>query len=90
MISANVIKGVKELLEDEGIRLEPDETFGEMVARRLAISDAASETLLESLHDGATVEQAVAKAGMDPARAGDQTLLSLARAIGTALGRMRK
>jgi hypothetical protein len=37
MISANVIKGVHELLEERGIRPEPDETFGDMVARALDI-----------------------------------------------------
>jgi hypothetical protein len=32
MISANVIKGVHELLEERGIRPQPDETFGDVVA----------------------------------------------------------
>jgi hypothetical protein len=48
MISANVIKGVHELLEERGIRPEPNETFGDMVARALDISRRQSEILLEA------------------------------------------
>jgi hypothetical protein len=90
MISANVIKGVTELLEEENIQLNPDETFGEMVARKLDITNRQSEILLERLHDGATVEEAAAAAGIDPELTHNDTLISIARAIGTALGRVSR
>jgi hypothetical protein len=95
MISANVIKGVHEkgvheLLEERGIRPEPDETFGDMVARALDISGRQSEILLESLHDGASVDEAVAAAEIDPSHLEGDLLVRIARAIGTALGRVNR
>lgn len=89
MINANVIKGVQELLEEDGIRLTPGETFGNMVARELDISDEQTEVLLNSLHDGATVTEATTRANLDPALAHNDTLVALAKAVGTALGRLR-
>jgi hypothetical protein len=89
MISANVIKGVNELLDEQGIRLEPGETFGERVARTLNISDQEAEILLEELHDGATVDEAAVKAGVGPTPDRHDRLVELAQAIGEALARLR-
>jgi len=58
MISANVIKGVHQLLDERGIRPRPNEAFGDVVARAPGISRPQSEILLESLHDGAPVDKA--------------------------------
>jgi len=90
MINANVIKGVHELLEERGIRPEPDENFGDMVARALDISGRQSEILLESLHDGASVDEAVAAAEIDTSQIEGDLLVRIARAIGTALGRVNR
>jgi hypothetical protein len=90
MISANVIKGVHELLEQRGIHPKPDETFGDTVARALDISAHQSETLLEHLHDGASVEEAVAAAEIDVAQVPGDLLIRIAIAIGTALGRVSR
>ena len=90
MINANVIKGVHELLEERGIRPKPDETFGDMVARALDISRRQSEILLESLHGGASVDEAVAAAEIDPSHLEGDLLVRIARAIGTALGRVNR
>jgi hypothetical protein len=89
-ISANVIKGVHELLEERGIQPEPDETFEDMVARALCISRRQSEILLESLHDGASVDEAVAAAEVDTSYLEGDLLVRIARAIGTALGRVNR
>ena len=90
MINANVVKGVHELLEERGIRPKPDEAFGDMVARALDISGRQSEILLESLHDGASVDEAVAAAEIDPSHLEGDLLVQIARAIGTALGRLNR
>ena len=90
MISANVIKGVHELLEERGIQPEPDETFEDTVARALGISRRQSEILLESLHDRASVDEAVAAAEIDTSHLEGDLLARIARAIGTALGRVNR
>jgi len=90
MISANVIKGVHELLNQRGIRANPDETFGDTVARALGISARQSEILLERLHDGASVNEAAAAAEIDVAQVPEDLLVRIAIAIGTALGRANR
>ena len=45
MISAEVIKGVKELLEAQGVVQKSDERFGDFVARGLGISARQTEIL---------------------------------------------
>lgn len=90
MISANVIKGVHELLEERGIRPNSDENFGDVVARALHISRQQSEILLESLHDGDSVDQAAVAAGIDPSDLQGDLLVRIASAIGTALGRVNR
>ena len=90
MISANVIKGVHELLNQRGIRANLDETFGDTVARALGISARQSEILLERLHDGASVDEAAAAAEIDVAQVPEDLLVRIAIAIGTALGRANR
>ena len=88
MISAEVIKGVQELLQERGIHKNPDENLGDFVARELRISDHQAQVLLESLHDGHTVKEAAQSAGIDQATAGKDLLTQIARAFGTALGKL--
>ena len=90
MISAEVIKGVQELLEDCGIHQNPDENFGDFVARGLGISAHQAEALLEALHDGHTVEESARIARVDPATCKPDLLNQLARAIGSTLGRLAR
>jgi hypothetical protein len=56
MISAEVIKGVQELLVERGVEQKADEKFSDFVARGLGISARQTEILLESLHDGKDVD----------------------------------
>ncbi|MDT7818054.1 MAG: hypothetical protein QOJ42_7970, partial [Acidobacteriaceae bacterium] len=66
MINANVIKGVHEFLGEHGLEQKPDERFSDFVARALNISSGQAEVLLEALNSGATPEQALAQAEIDP------------------------
>jgi len=88
MISAEVIKGVKELLEERGVAQRSGERFGDFVARGLGISAAQAETLLESVHEGHTVEEALQAAGLTSEQVNRDLLTQVARAIGAALGRV--
>jgi hypothetical protein len=90
MINANVVKGVHELLEEHHIKPKPDEAFGDTVARALGISGRQSEILLESLHEGGSVDEAIAAAEIDSSDFNRDLLVHVARAIGTALGRMNR
>jgi len=87
MISAQVIKGVNELLEERGLETKDGEPFGDSVARALDISPAQAEVFLEALNDGATVDEAVHRAGVpEPVAQGD-LLRRIAEAIGSTIGR---
>jgi len=88
MVSAEVIKGVNQLLVDAGVQPRANESFGDFVARGLGISARQSEVLLSALHDGATVQEAILKAGIEPARVDQDLLKKVARLIGTTLGNM--
>jgi hypothetical protein len=88
MISAEVIKGVKELLEAQGVVQKSDERFGDFVARGLGISARQTEILLDSLHQGQSVEDAMRAADIDPTAVSEDLLVQVARAIGAALGRV--
>jgi len=88
MISSEVIKGVQELLKERGVHKKPDENLGDFVARELGISDHQAQMLLESLHDGKSLEEAVHIAAIDPATAGKDLLIRIARAFGATLGKL--
>ncbi len=87
MISAEVIKGVQELLEDQGVTQNTGERFGDYVARGLGITGAQAEALLSALHDGADVDAAARTAGIDTSAVNHDLLTRFARAIGSTLGR---
>ncbi len=89
MITAQVIKGVEELLGQRGVHIKNHERIGDTVARVLSISPHQSEILLETLHDGGTVEQAALRAGIASLDTSHSELLNaLARKIGATLGRI--
>jgi hypothetical protein len=90
MIAANVVHAVQELLTQRGIEQRPNERLGDYVARGLGISNAQAEAFLDALHDGATVDEAEAKAGITVAPAHRTLLTDIAVTIGTALGRLAR
>jgi len=91
MITGQVIKGVEELLRERGVHMQNDERLGDTVARELGISPAQAERLLETLHDGGTVEEAIVAAGVPSLTAPHNELMNdIARKIGTALGRIAR
>ena len=83
-----MIKGVQELLQGRGVQQRAGEPFGDFVARGLGISACQTEILLDTLHEGHDVEDAIRAAEIDRTAVGDGLLTQLARAIGTALGRV--
>ena len=88
MINAPVVRAVHDLLRERGFEQGPDERLGDFVARGLGISASQAELFLACVHEGASVEEAKARAGID-IEAGQQSLLiDIARAIGVALGRV--
>jgi hypothetical protein len=83
MIQAPVVQAVQQLLQERGIEKRVDERFGDYVARGLNITSAQAERFIEALHEGKTLEEARAEAGVT-----DTTLLTdIARAVGSALGK---
>ena len=89
-IDANVVKAVQELLIQKGILQRPDERIGDYIARGLGVSDAKANAFIEHLRDGAAPEEAIARAGIDNDGGNHTLLLDLARAIGSALGKMAR
>jgi hypothetical protein len=90
MIAANVVSAVQELLTERGIEQRSGERLGDYVARGLGISDAQAEAFLQAVHDGATVEEAAAQAGITLESAQRPLLTDIAVAIGAALGRLTR
>lgn len=88
MISAQVVKGIEELLGERGVHMRSGEHLGDAVARELGISPAEAERLLETLHDGGTVAEAMQRANIAAQPAHSEFLNQLARKIGTVLGRV--
>jgi hypothetical protein len=88
MISAEVIKGVQQVLGEHGTHQKTDERFGDFVARGIGISARQADIFLASLHDGGTVEDALLAAEIDSSAVSSELLSKLARAIGVALGRI--
>jgi hypothetical protein len=88
MINAQVIKGVQELLEKHGVEQKSDENFGDFVARGLGVSARQAEVVLQSLHDGKTVEEAMQAADINSTVESGDLLIQIARVVGSMLGRM--
>ena len=89
MIDPNVMKAVGETLESHGIRLQPGETLPDAVARALGLNDSETHRWLEALTEGCTIEEANARVGIQDHRA-QPLLVSIARAVGTALGKLNR
>ena len=91
MVSAEAIKGVNDLLHERGIEQKPNERVADYVARGLGITAQQADVLLQAMHSGVPVDEAVVLAGIDPASIVDQDLLTrLARVVGSALGHLAK
>jgi hypothetical protein len=90
MITANVVRAVQDLLKERGIEQRPDERLGDYVARGLGVSDAEATAFLDALNEGASVEEAQAKSGIEVGGAGQPLLNDIARAIGIALGHINR
>jgi hypothetical protein len=90
MIHAESIKAVQELLKARGIEQHEQERWGDYVARGLKISSSQAEELLHALDENRTVAEACQLAGISPDLQSDTLLLDIGRAIGHALGTLRK
>ncbi|MEI9811742.1 MAG: hypothetical protein WDO18_03305 [Acidobacteriota bacterium] len=89
IVADEVSRCVNQVLAERGIELEGDETFADLVARMLKIPNKQSQVFLESLYNGATVEQACTAVGIDSAIIQNDALIEAAQAIGIALGRSK-
>jgi len=91
MVSAEAIKGVNDLLRERGIEQKPNERVADYVARGLGITAQQADVLLQAMHSGVSVDEAVVLAGIDPASIADRDLLTrLARVVGSALGHLAR
>ena len=91
MVSAEAIKGVNDLLRERGIKQKPNERVADYVARGLGITAQQADVLLQAMHSGVSVDEAVVLAGIDPASIADRDLLTrLARVVGSALGHLAR
>ena len=86
MMQAPVIQAVQQLLQERGIEKKVGERLGDYVARGLRVSPAQAERLLEALHEGKTVEEATAEAGIAAGGREAMLLNEIARTVGAALG----
>jgi hypothetical protein len=89
MIHAETVKAINELLRERGIQQKENERLGDYVARGLRISESQAQAFLDALHEGESAEQARDRAGIPPEVPRDALLLEIARAVGSALGRVR-
>jgi hypothetical protein len=90
MINANAVRAIQELLVERGIEQKPGERIGDYVSRGLDISPAEAESFLEALREGCTIEEAEQRAGITVEGSKQGLLIEIARAIGSALGKMQK
>lgn len=88
MVTVNVIKAVQDVLQKRGIEQRPNEPLSDYVSRGLGASDAETEAFLQYVHDGMSGEEAAALAGIREENVGSGLLTDVARAIGTALGKI--
>jgi hypothetical protein len=89
MIHAETVKAIHELLGERGIEQKENERLGDYVARGLNISDSQAQTFLDALHEGEPLDQARDRAGIPAGAPRDALLADIARAVGSALGRVR-
>jgi hypothetical protein len=90
MIHPNVTRAIGEVLETHSIKPTPNERMADAVARALNLSNAEAERWLEALSDGCPVEEANARAGIATHRGDEPLVVAIARAIGTALGKVAR
>lgn len=90
MIREQIERCEQEILQERGIHLEPGTTFVEMVALTLRIPKKQSETFLESIYNGATVEQAASAAGLEISQIQNEEMIGAAQEIGSTLSRSRE
>jgi hypothetical protein len=88
MINPNVLKAVHDLLQERGIEQQQNESLSDYIARGLNLSDGETVRLLEALDSGMTIEEAQQEAGVTLTPEYQGLALSIARAIGTVLGKM--
>lgn len=88
MINPNVLKVVHELLQERGIEQRQNESLSDYIARGLNLSDGETVRLLEALDSGMTIEEAQKAAGVTLTAEHQGLAVSIARAIGTALGKL--
>jgi hypothetical protein len=86
MMQAPVIQAVQKLLQEHGVEKRVDERLGDYVARGLNATPAQAERLLEALHEGKTIEEAQAEAGIPPGGASAGLLTAIGRTVGSVLG----
>lgn len=89
MINANVVKGIHDLLAKRGMHQKDGEEFGSFVTRALGVSAHQAETLLTALDEGASTEEALARAEIEMSTIDRDLLMNFARSIGTALGELK-
>jgi hypothetical protein len=80
----------EEVLQARGIHLEPGTTFVEMVALTLRVPRKQCETFLESIYNGATVEQAASAAGLEISEIQNDEMIGAALEIGSTLSHLRE
>ena len=91
MVSAEAIKGVNDLLREHGVEQKPNERVADYVARGLGITPQQADVLLQAMHSGVPVDEAVVLAGIKPSEITDTDLLTrLARVVGAALGHLAR
>jgi hypothetical protein len=88
MIDPNVMRAVGEVLESHGVAPQPNERLSDAVARALDLSEAEAHAWLDALSEGCTVEEANHRAGITGHRGTGSLLVTVARAIGAALGKV--
>lgn len=90
MINANAVRAIQELLVERGVEQKRGERIGDYVSRGLDISPGEAESFLEALREGCTIEEAQQRAGISVESNKQGLLVEIARAIGSALGKMQK
>ena len=90
MIDPNVLRAIGEVLESHGVTPRTGERLADAVSRVLGTSDSETQRWMEALSEGCTVEEANRRAGIASHKAPDDLLVSIARAIGSALGKVAK